>query len=349
MTEMTPFIVEAVLVLVCAVLLQCFCLRQLYHDWSTGQRWRPLIVCHLLTEIACLLHIVGNIDPQGGFGLYNSSWSLLIGNVRSVCLIASARALAAGFVASYQLMTVGPQTAQKKFSSGMYLVIQHAILLCLGCILFFFLLTQNAWVSVAVKFFVSFYSIVVSLQVIISTYRVRRILVEEHKRTGKYSEGIYKLTRLFVLVTVLVLVGNASIYTGMSSTIENARTTGLIAEEGQTFSTFHIVSDFAGLIALGALILGSWKIHTSSATKTAGSKRTAGSSTTGGSQDKKSTPKLHSREVHEQHGVSAPDIVRDPVSREASSDEEAQSSSNALDESIKVESEQRSKYQELDV
>lgn len=346
MAEMTPFIVEAVLVLVCAVILQCFCLRQLYHDWMAGEKWRPLIVCHMLTEVACILHIVGNIDPQGGFGVYHNAESLLIGNIRSVCLVASARALAAGFVASYQLMTTGPQSSSGKFSPGAILLIQHAVFLFLGCILFFFLLTKNAWVSVAVKFFVSFYSIVVSSQVIIGTYKVRRILMEEHKRTGKYSEGIYKLTRLFWLVLFLVVVGNASIYTGMSATIQNARTTGLIAEEGGTFSTFHVVSDFAGLIALGALILGSWKVDRG-APKTGVSKRTTRSSTTAGSQDKKSTPKIQSRELHED---ASPDIIVDPVSREASAAEEVYSLAEAISPVKSEDGEQKqTKYQELEL
>lgn len=299
----TPFAIEAGVCLFFSVILQCMSLRQIYHDIIEKEKWRPLIVCHWLMEAASIWQVIGFIDGQGGLGVYSQAFILFVSNVRSVLLFAACRTLASSFIASYQLMTQGPTS---RVSTNLQLAIGYAIIMGFGLILFFVLLaTGNAWVAIVSRFFLSGLSVLVSTQIVSSSWKVRKILVDEHKRTQKYSEGIKKLTRLIVLVCLVFVVGNMSLYVGLTTVIDTAKTVGVLSEaQPLSFSYFRIFSDVVGLVTVAALIMGSWKIKPSTS-KSGGSKgskdskgsktqpqRTTRSSTTAG----KSSPKGTSRE-----------------------------------------------------
>lgn len=207
-------------------------------------------------------------------------------------LLSSAQALAVGFVASHQLMTQGT----KEEGKGWLFLGAHAVYILSALILFLTqMFTRNIPIGIASRTFMCVYSIIVSAHTIISAIQVRKILVEEHARTGKYAEGIYKLTRLVVLVIVLVIIGNATMMVTMRKTIDMLQTTHTYPDEKVvTFSGFNIFSDFAGLMALTALITGSWKVQVGPPKSGSSRRTTRGSTTTSG---RKSTPKLASREL----------------------------------------------------
>lgn len=257
--DTTPFIVEAVVVLFFSVVLLLACFRQVFHDFCHSERWRPLIVSHYLMIIPVILQVVGSIDPQGGLGLYSPALILFFSQVRSCFLLAATRALAAGFVASHQLVTQGPQEVSKSTR----LVATHSTFVVVSCVLFIVVcITRNQWSGVVAKSLISFYSIIVGVQIFVSAYNMRQILIDENKRTGKYTEGIRKLTRLLVLVAVLLLIGNISLWVGLVGNIQDAMTTELYPQHATgNFSIFHIVSDFTGVVSLAALIMGGWKLR----------------------------------------------------------------------------------------
>jgi hypothetical protein len=297
MDETTPFVIETVIVLFFSVIVQGFCIRQLFYDISASEKWRPLIVCHWLTEVASLLQVVGNVDPQGGLGVYSQAFITFCGQVRSMFLISSAQALAVGFLESYQIITQGSKPHPAR---NLILITVHVIFITVAFGIFLTqMITRSASVGIAAKFFVSLYSLVVGGQVVVSALRVRKILVDEHKRVDKYSDAIYKLTRLIFLVTVLVGVGNGTLYVGLTKIFEMAKTTNVLPDEKHAFETFHIFSDFSGLAALTALITGSWKVQSK---KGGGSKRSTRGSTLVSSR--KSTAKLPSRELAPEEATS---------------------------------------------
>jgi len=204
--------------------------------------------------------------------LYSQAGILFLGNIKSFLLIASARALAAGFVDSHNLMTAG-KTKSGSFETETAV---NIILILIGLTLFIVLAaTRYTWLSVAAKSAISLYSIVVCIQVIVSTTRVRRILVEENQRTGNYAEGIRKLTRLIILVFVLLILGNVAIVVGLSSDATLARTQSIMSETKSPFSGSRILGDISGLIAVAALLMGSWHTKVGQTTNTPPRKSTS--------------------------------------------------------------------------
>lgn len=288
--DQTPFITETVLVLMFSLVLLCVCLRQLYHDVTQGERFRPLVVSHYLNTAASVCVLVGNIDSQGGHGLYSQAFLFFVGNMRSVFLIASARALAAGFVASYALIIQGSKST---FATNSRLLVSHCLVLTISSAIFLALwITRNAWLALGSRIFISAYSLVVGGQVVVSALKVRKILIEEHARVGKYADGINKLTRLTAFAIVLVFAGNLSIYILLPATIQYGKTTGVMPEQNpQEFDAFHIFADFSGLISISVLVLGSWKVGPAAA-KSGGSKKTTRSSTTVSAPSQTTNPKL---------------------------------------------------------
>jgi hypothetical protein len=251
----TPFIVTSVVVTTLAVIIQCFSLRQVIYDFIEHQRLRPLIVSHYFTYAASLIICIVSIDSQGGLGIYSQASVLFLLNIKSFLLIASAFTLAVGFVESHKLMTIGPA---QEFSRQLFI---HIVLLALGLILFIVLaLTHYSWLNVVAKISIAAYSVVVSVQVITSTVRVRRVLMEEHKRNGNYAVGIRKLTRLIILVVAIMILGNVAIVVGLASDIALAQTNLLLSESKPPFVGSRILGDASGLIAVSALLMGAWNI-----------------------------------------------------------------------------------------
>jgi len=253
--DLTAFVVESVLMTFGALVLESFSLRQVIHDIIEGERWRYLTASHYLTQVASILFVIQSIDSQGGLGIFSQAAILFLGNVKGFCQIASARALAAGFVDSHKLMTKGPQGPPM----GLILFVVHGILM-LFAITFFLVLfvTRNTWCSVAARCFFSLYSLVVGAQVIVSAWKVRSILVEEMGRTGKYGSGIQKLTRLILLVIVILAAGNASLFMLLSSDIDLAKKQSQLSEGQGPFVPLHIFGDFTSLLTSSMLLLGAW-------------------------------------------------------------------------------------------
>lgn len=246
--------------------------------------------------VTSILLVIGNLDPQGGLAIYSDPFSQFVGQIRTMFLLASAQALAVGFVASHQLMTQGTKPEGK----GWAFLGVHALYLTCSLILFLVqMFTRNIPTGITSRSVMMLYSILVSGHTIISALQVRKILVVEHARTGKYAEGIYKLTRLVVLVFILVIIGNSTMAVTMRKTVDLVQTTHTFPEETDIkFSAFNIFSDFASVVSLAALITGSWKVSVAPNTKNgSGDRRTTrGSTTTSG---RKSTPKLTSRDASE--------------------------------------------------
>jgi hypothetical protein len=256
--DLTPFIIESAVVVVSAGVVEACSLRQVIFDIVEHERWRFLVASHHLTQMACLLYLVISLDSQGGLGFYSQSTLLFLGNVKGFLLIASARALAAGFVDSHKLMTKGPQGPPM----GLILLVVHGIFLTLSFVLCIVLLvTRDTWLAVAMRGLLSFYSIVVGVQVVTSTHKVRSILVEEHKRTAKYGDGIRKLTRLLILVSVLLIAANIAIFVGLEGSVNLARAQSQLAEEQRSFQAMHIFTDFTSFLAPVALLLGAWNTN----------------------------------------------------------------------------------------
>lgn len=107
---------------------------------------------------------------------------------------------------------------------------------------------------------ISLYSIFVGLQVIISAYNVRKILLAESKLTGRYKMGIKKLTRVIVLVVCVEVIGNASLFTGIANNVQTALEYEQFSEEPRPFDLNYIAMHFSTLVAIWAVMLGGWKI-----------------------------------------------------------------------------------------
>jgi hypothetical protein len=255
MDNLAPFLVESVLMTFGALILESFSLRQVIHNVLSHERWRFLTASHYLTQVACLLFVIQCIDSQSGLGLYSQSAVMFLGDVKGFIIIASARALAAGFVDSHKLMTKGPQGPPL----GLILLVVHGIFMLFGITFFLVLLiTRDSWCAVAARVLFSAYSLIVGAQVISSAWKVRSILIEENGRTGKYADGIRKLTRLIVLIIVILILGNAAIMIGLANDVDFAKRQSLLFEGQRPFQLMHIFSDFIGLLSIFALLMGAW-------------------------------------------------------------------------------------------
>jgi hypothetical protein len=255
MDSLTPFIVESVVLTFVALIVEGFSLRQVLHDLLTRERWRFLVASHYLTQVACLLFLIISLDSQGGLSFYSQATLLFLGNVKGMFLIASARALAAGFVDSHKLMTKGPQGP----GAGWVLLVVHGVFLTLSIIFFAVLhATRNPWLGMSARCMICLYSLVVGAQVIVSAAQVRCILVAEHAKTGKYADGIRKLNRLMVLVAIILIIGNVPTFVGLSDAVAFAETNAVLAAGPMPFKTMHILSDFTSLLTHSMLLLGAW-------------------------------------------------------------------------------------------
>jgi hypothetical protein len=269
--DLTPFIIESVLATFVALILEAFSLRQVVYDIVERERLRYLTVSHYLTQVACVLFVIMCVDSQCGLGFYSQSTLLCFGNMKGFFLIASARAMAAGFVESYKLITKGPEGPQ----TGKVLLIEHAIFVSCAVVLCLVLLgTRNPWLALVVRCTASLYSIVVGIQVIVSTLKVRSILVEENKRAAKYADGIKKLNRFLILVFIVLLAGNISIFLGLDAAVNLARTQSHISEEVGPFQSMHIVNDVTTSLTHAALLLGAWSINRKDVAYTSNSRKT---------------------------------------------------------------------------
>lgn len=255
--DLTPFIIESVLLTFAALILEAFSLRQIIFNITKREGWRSLIASHYLTQLAGIILLIASLDSQGGLGLYSQAVVLFLTNVKGFILIAAGRALAAGFVDSHKLMTKGPQGPPL----GLILLVAHSMFLVVAIALSTVLMvTRDTWIAVAMRCLLSLYSIVVGVQVVTSTLKVRTILVDEHARTGKYVDGIRKLNRLATLVVVLLLVSNISIFVALGPAVNLAKNQSQLSEEQPPFLLDHIAADLTSLFAQVALLLGSWSV-----------------------------------------------------------------------------------------
>lgn len=252
------FVLEAALCMLINFCLLVLSIYQVCHDLVRHERWRALIVSHYLNLVACLLAFIGHVDGQGGLGIYGQAFVLFITNARVLLILASASAIASGFLSSYQLMTQGPQLPSQR----VYEFVIHGGLNALGVILCIALFaTRIAWLGVTVKLYISIVSLIQGLNIVVSTLKVRKCLVEEHARTAKYENGIKKLNRLLIFVCVLLVIGNFSILYSVPKDIALANLHPLLPHEAPlVFSSYHILSDCVTLACLAALISGSWKV-----------------------------------------------------------------------------------------
>lgn len=235
---------------------------------------------HYLTQGSCFFWLITCLDSQGGLEIYSQSSVLFFGNIKTILLLASARALAAGFVDSHKLMTTGTQSRGSSPVTDVSFYITHGVFVACACILFIALLvSRNTWLAFAARCVISFYSIIVGVQVVVSTLKVRRVLVEENSRTGKYVEGIRKLNRLAISVVILLIVGNTSLFIGFSGAVSLALSQSQLVETPRPFSYFHIFSDFTGLIAPAALIMGAWNVGRGKGQKRSSSRKSTALST----------------------------------------------------------------------
>jgi len=115
-----------------------------------------------------------------------------------------------------------------------------------------------ASLSAAAKLSTAAYGFVVAFQILQSAIQVRKILIQEFQRTGNFSEGIRKLTRLIILVIVIMIIANAAIIIGAISDIQTAQTSLVLPNVQVPLQVSRLLGDISGIIAVGALLMGAW-------------------------------------------------------------------------------------------
>lgn len=256
-TETVPFLIEAAVLILFAVLLLGFCVRQLAYDYAQ-EKWRPLVFCHVLTTLAIVCQTIWCIDPQCVLGVFDR-WSIrFLQHLRVCIIVVAAHTLAASFLASHKLVTQG--------QPDKFLYSFHITMLLLGFLLGVTLIvTKEPLVNVAAYAMSGIYCVFAGTQVICSASKVRNILREEHERTGNYAEAIRKLNLLIGLIVPSMLFANASYILGIVAGLKMGHVTS-----SSSFNYLHLVDDAAGFFAPVALLVGS---HTSSNNKRRLSKR----------------------------------------------------------------------------